>query len=156
MKRREFITLLGGAAAVWPLGVGAQQPTMPVVGLLRSTTAAPFARLVAELRKGLSEEGLIEGRNVAIEQRWADNQPDRLPGLAADLVSRKAAVIVANTPALEATRAASPTVPIVFVVGWRSRQNGSRHQSQSTGGKPYGRDVLRRQCAQCEAAGIVA
>jgi ABC-type uncharacterized transport system substrate-binding protein len=147
MKRREFITLLGGAAAVWPLGVGAQQPTMPVVGLLRSTTAAPFARLVAELRKGLSEEGLIEGRNVAIEQRWADNQPDRLPGLAADLVSRKAAVIVANTPALEATRAASPTVPIVFVVGGDPVKMGlvtslNRPEGNLTGVTFFGGSVL--------------
>jgi putative ABC transport system substrate-binding protein len=115
VKRREFITLLGGAAA-WPLAARAQQPEMPVVGLLRSTTAAPFARLVAELRRGLREEGFVEGRNVAIEQRWADNQPDRLPDLAADLVRRKAAVIVCNSPAVVA-RAAGPTVPIVFVVG---------------------------------------
>jgi putative ABC transport system substrate-binding protein len=114
--RREFITLLGGAAAVWPLAVRAQQPAMPVVGLLRSTTAAPFAHLVVELGKGLSEEGFVEGRNVIIEQRWGDNQPDRLPGLAADLVRRKAAVIVCNSPAVVA-RAAGPTVPIVFVVG---------------------------------------
>jgi ABC-type uncharacterized transport system substrate-binding protein len=89
-----------------------------VVGFLRTTTAAPFAPIVAEFRKGLSEEGFVEGRNVAIEKRWADNQPDRLPGLAANLVSRKVAVIVVNTPAVvEATRVASPTVPIVFVSG---------------------------------------
>jgi putative ABC transport system substrate-binding protein len=116
MRRREFITLVGGAAAAWPLAVRAQQPPMPVVGLLRSTTAAPFTRLVAELQRGLSEEGFVEGRNVTIEQRWADNQPDRLPDLAADLVRRKAAVIVCNSPAVVA-RAAGPTVPIVFVVG---------------------------------------
>ena len=85
LRRREFITLLGGAAAAWPVAVQAQQPAMPMVGLLRSTTAAPFARLVAELRRGLSEEGFVEGRNVAIEQRWADNQSDRMPDLAADL-----------------------------------------------------------------------
>jgi ABC-type uncharacterized transport system substrate-binding protein len=116
MKRREFITLIGGAAAAWPLAARAQQPAIPVVGLLRSTTAAPFARLVAELRSGLSVEGFVEGRNVAIEQRWADNQPDRLPELAADLARRKAAVIVCNSPAVVA-RAAGPMVPIVFVVG---------------------------------------
>ena len=116
MRRREFITLLGGAAVAWPMAARAQQPAMPVVGLLRSTTAAPFTRLVAELQRGLSEEGFVEGRNVTIEQRWADNQPDRLPDLAADLVRRKAAVIVCNSPAVVA-RAAGPAVPIVFVVG---------------------------------------
>jgi putative tryptophan/tyrosine transport system substrate-binding protein len=115
MKRREFITLLGGAAT-WPLAARAQQPAMPVVGFLRNTIAPPFAHLVTELGKGLSEEGFVEGRNVIIEQRWGDNQPDRLPGLAADLVRRKAAVIVCNSPAVVA-RAAGPTVPIVFVVG---------------------------------------
>ena len=91
---------------------------MPVVGFLRNTVAAPFAHLVTELGKGLSEEGFVEGRNVIIEQRWGDNQPDRLPGLAADLVRRKAAVIVGNTPAvLAAVRVAGPTMPFVFVVG---------------------------------------
>src|SRR5262249_3069426 len=109
LKRRDFITLLGGAAAAWPLTARAQQPAMPVVGLLRTTTAAPFAPIVVELRKGLSEEGFIEGHNVVLEQRWADNQLDRLPGLAADLVRRKRAVIVRSTPAVVATgRAARP------------------------------------------------
>jgi len=118
IKRREFITLLGGAAAAWPLRAGAQQSAVPVVGFLRNTTAPPFAHLVTELGKGLSEEGFVEGRNVIIEQRWGDNQPDRLPGLAADLVRRKASVIVGNTPAvLAAVRVAGPTVPLVFVVG---------------------------------------
>src|SRR5262245_24453307 len=117
MIRREFITLLGSAATEWPLAARAQQPAMRTVGFFRSTTTAPFTRLVVELRKGLSEEGLIEGRNVAIVQRWADNQPDRLPGLAADLVGRKVGVIVANIPTLEAIRAISSTVPNVFIVG---------------------------------------
>src|SRR5215471_21438058 len=117
IARRDFIRLVGGAAAAWPLAARAQQPAMPVVGLLRSTTAAPFAPIVTQLRKGLSEEGFIEGRNVAIEQRWGDNQSDRLAGLAADLLRRRPAVIVLNTPALEAVRTADPTVPIVFVVG---------------------------------------
>ena len=113
MKRREFIALLGGAAAAWPLAAYAQQP-MPVIRNLRNTVAAPFAHLVTELGKGLSEEGFVEGRNVIIEQRWGDNQPDRLPGLAADLVRRKAAVIVGNTPAvLAAVRVAGPTMPFL-------------------------------------------
>jgi ABC-type uncharacterized transport system substrate-binding protein len=117
MRRRDFITLLGGAAVACPLAARAQQPSMPVVGLLRSTTAAPFEPVVKEFRRGLSEEGFVEGRNVAIEQRWADNQLDRLPDLAVDLLHKKATVIVANTPALKAVRAASSTVPIIFVVG---------------------------------------
>ena len=116
LKRREFITLLGGAAA-WPLAARAQQPAMPVVGFLRSTPAEPFAHIVVAFRQGLSETGFVEGQNVVIEQRWADNQLDRLSGLAADLVRRHAAVIVGNAPAVEAVRRAAATMPIVFVIG---------------------------------------
>jgi ABC-type uncharacterized transport system substrate-binding protein len=116
MRRRAFITLLGGAAA-WPLAARAQQPTMPVVGFLRSTPAAPFQHLLAALRQGLNEDGFAEGKNVVIEQRWADNRLDRLPDLAADLVRRQVAVIVGNDPAVEAARRATTTIPIVFVIG---------------------------------------
>jgi putative ABC transport system substrate-binding protein len=117
MRRRAFITLIGGAAAAWPLAARAQQAAMPLVGLLRSTPAAPFAALVAALRQGLGDEGFVEGRNVAIEQRHADNQLDRLPDLAADLVRRQVSVIVANILAVDAVRAATATIPIVFVTG---------------------------------------
>jgi len=116
MRRREFMTLLGVAAA-WPLAVRAQQPAMPVVGFLRTTPAATFPHLVIALREGLKEEGFVEGQNVAIEQRWADNEIDRLQALAADLVSRRVAVIVANHGAAEVARAATATIPIVFVTG---------------------------------------
>jgi ABC-type uncharacterized transport system substrate-binding protein len=117
MRRREFIVALGGTAVTWPLAARAQQPVLPVIGFLRSTPAKPFAHIVAAFRQGLNEMGFVEGQNIAIEQRWADNQLDQLPGLAAELVRRQAAVILCNGPAVEAARSAAATTPIVFVVG---------------------------------------
>jgi putative tryptophan/tyrosine transport system substrate-binding protein len=116
VRRREFITLLGAAAA-WPVAARAQQPAMPVIGFLRSTPAKPFAHILAAFRQGLNETGFVEGQNVAVEQRWADNQLDQLPALAVDLVRRQAGVIVCNGPAVEAARSAAATIPIVFVIG---------------------------------------
>jgi putative tryptophan/tyrosine transport system substrate-binding protein len=117
MRRREFITLVGGTAVAWPLTARAQQPVMSVIGFLRSTPAKPFAHIVTAFRQGLSETGFIEGQNVVVEQRWADNQLDRLPALAADLVRRQAAVIVGNGPAVEVARSAAASMPTVFVIG---------------------------------------
>ena len=117
LKRREFITLLAGATAIAPPVARAQQPAMPVIGFLRSTPAAPFAHLVTAFRRGLTEAGFVEGQNVAIEQRYADNYHDRLPGLVGELVQRQVAVIVGNGSAAAAAKAVTATVPIVFVTG---------------------------------------
>src|SRR5262245_15410430 len=113
MKRRKFITLLGGAAVAWPLAARAQQ-AKPVVGFLRNTPSAGFDHLVAALRQGLSETDFVDGRNVAIQQRWAEGRDDRLPALVADLVSLKSAVIVANTVGALAAKAEATNIPVVF------------------------------------------
>ncbi|HET9537245.1 MAG TPA: ABC transporter substrate-binding protein [Mesorhizobium sp.] len=117
MRRREFIGLIGSVAATWALAARAQPPAMPVVGFIRSTSAAASMSLVAAFRKGLAEAGLVEGKDVAIELSFADDDFDRLPALASDLVRRGAAVIVGNNFAVPAIRAATTTIPVVFVGG---------------------------------------
>ena len=116
MRRRKFIVLAGGAAALWPLAARAQQPATPVIGFLSSVSPQPFANYVAGFRAGLKEAGYIDGQNVTIEFRWAEGHYDRLPEMAADLVRHKVTVLVSTggEPSVLAAKAATTTIPIVF------------------------------------------
>jgi putative tryptophan/tyrosine transport system substrate-binding protein len=116
MTRREFLVLLGGAVMLWPR-TGHAQPTPPVVGFLNSASSDGYAAMADAFRQGLNETGYVDGRNVAIEYRWAENRYERLPGLAADLVSRRVTAIFANGPSAAAAKAATGTIPIVFLHG---------------------------------------
>jgi len=136
VRRREFIAALGAAA--WPLAARAQQPATPVVGFLRSTSAASSGHFVEAFRQGLNETGFVEGQNVSMDYRWADDQLDRLPAMAADLVRRQVAVVVANGSAMFAAKAATATIPIVFTTGFDPVRTGlvtslSRPEGNITG-----------------------
>jgi putative ABC transport system substrate-binding protein len=141
MRRRDFIALIGGAAAapvLSPFAARAQQPAMPLVGFLRSTPAAPFWSLVTAVWQGLNDQGFIEGQNAAVEQRWADNQPDRLPALVTALVGRNMSVMVGDNISALAAEAVTTRVPIVFVTGGDPVKSGLVASLNRPGGNVTG------------------
>jgi len=141
MRRRDFIAAIGGAA-VMPISVHAQQSPLPAVGFLRVTSHEDSTNLVAAFRQGLKEMGFVEGQNVTIEYRWADNQTDKLPALAEELVRRRVSAIVGHSTAAMAAKAAATTTPVVFVVGNDPVRTGLVGSLNRPGGQRDGRHVF--------------
>jgi len=142
MRRRSFIALAAGAGAAWPLGVSRAQPALPVIGFLGSRASGEDPQLLTSFRLGLKQGGYVEGQNVLIEYRFAENQYDRLPALAAELVQRRVAIIAANGPAAQAAKAATSTIPIVFTAGYDPVEVGLVASLNRPGGNVTGASIL--------------
>jgi putative ABC transport system substrate-binding protein len=156
MRRRNFLTLVGGAAAMWPVSALAQQKNVPLIGFLNSQSAGSFSHLVAGFQQGLREAGFLEGQNIQIEYRWAEGRNDRLPELANDLVRRGIAVLVATggEPAALAAKVSTQTIPIVFLIGGDPVRMGLVSGMNRPGGNVTGATLLYRSGS--ETAGTVA
>jgi putative ABC transport system substrate-binding protein len=154
MRRRDFIMLLGVSAA-WPLAARAQQNTIPVVGFVHSQLADTYGDRLRAFRQGLADAGYVEGRNVAVQYHSAEGQPARLRTVVADLVRLPVAVIVGNTVAALAAKAATTTIPVVFYTGRRSRRGRSCRQPRPAGRQCHG-GKLFRQCLGAKATGAAA